>query len=88
MANDAINLEIYGQIMRTRVFPFIQNQYRDSSYYFWPGLAFAHDIWDGLQVLQNSGIWIIAKMNPMAVVFLNPIKDYSGALKKATRDAR
>ena len=89
MANDAINLEIYVQIMRTRVFPFIQNQYRDSSYYFWPGLAFAHGIWDGLQVLQNSGVWFIAKqMSPLAVDFLNPIEDYSGALKKATHDAR
>ena len=56
MANDAINLEIYGQIMRTRVFPFIQNQYRDSSYYFWPGLAFAHGILDGLQVLQSNSV--------------------------------
>ena len=56
MANDVINLEIYGYIMRTRVFPFIHHQYRERSYYFWPGLAFAHDIWDGLQVLQNSGI--------------------------------
>ena len=88
MANDAINLEIYGQIMRTRVFPFIQNQYRDSSYYFWHGLAFAHGILDGLQVLQSNSIWFIAKkMNPLAVVLLNPIKDHCGALKKAAHNA-
>ena len=40
-------------------------------------------------MLQNSGVRFIAKqMSPLAVVFLSPIEDYSGALKKATHDAR
>ena len=87
MANGAVNLEIYSQILRTGVFLFIQYHYRDGPYYFWPGLVFAHDIWDGLQVLQNNGIWFIPKqMNPLTVVSHIPIKDYSGALKKDTHD--
>ena len=87
MENDAVNLEIYRQILITRVFLFIQHHYRHGSFYFCPGLAFAHDIWDGSQVLQNYGIWFTPnQMNPLAVVLLNPIKDYYGALKKTTQD--
>ena len=56
MVNNGVNLEIYSKILRTRVFLFIQHHCRNGSYSFWPGLAFAHEIWEGLQVLQNNSI--------------------------------
>ena len=86
-ANNAVNAEVYCQIIRANVIPFIQQHHSNVSYYFWPDLASAHYSRSALELLQSNNIWFIPKeANPPAVASLRPIEDFWSALKKRVYD--
>ena len=87
MTNNAINGEIYSQILCTNVVPFNQQHHSDGSYYLWPDLASAHYGQDALQVLQENCIQFIPKeKNLRAVASLRLMEEYWAVLKKAMYD--
>ena len=87
VANNAVNAEVYINILRTSVVPFIRQNHANGSYYFWPDLASAHYSRDALQFLEENNIRYVPKdANPPAVASLRPIEDYWSALKKAVYD--
>ena len=87
LSNNAINGEIYSQILCTNVVPFNQQHHSDGSYYLWPDLASAHYSWDALQVLQENCIQFLpVEKNLRAIASLCPMEEYWAVLKKAMYD--
>lgn len=82
-AGNAVNAEVYMDILRTRVIPFIREKHADRRYFFWMDLASAHFANRTLEYLREQNIKFVPKSaNPPAVPSLRPIEDFWSALKR------
>ena len=82
-AGNSINAEVYKNILRTNVIPFIRENHSNNRYHFWMDLVSSHYANSTLDFLKEERIRFIPKeANPPAVASLRPIEDLWAALKK------
>jgi hypothetical protein len=81
-SGNAVNQEVYQEILETRLLPFIKKNYSNGGYVFWPDLASAHYAAKVTNYLKSQNIPYIPRfMNPANLPEARPIEDFWGNLK-------
>lgn len=81
--NGSIDANIYiNQCILKRLIPFLNNNYPNGGYWFWPDLASAHYANDTIAVLHQNHIkFVDREINPPNVPQLRPIEKFWAQLK-------
>lgn len=80
----SITSQVYLEIIKSHLEPFIARHYRDGGYVFWPDLAGAHYGNIVLDYLKSQNIQFVPKIdNPASLPKARPIEDFWGNLKAA-----
>jgi transposase len=81
-SKSAVNQDVYYQILKEKLVPFIKKNYSTGGYVFWPDLASAHYATKVTDYLKSQNIPYIPKfMNPANLPEARPIEDFWANLK-------
>ena len=82
-SNLAINQEVYQEILKSHLIPFIKRYYSTGGYVFWPDLASSHYASSVQDYLKSGKVVFVPKdINPANVPKARPIEDFWGTLKQ------
>jgi transposase len=81
-SGNAINQDVYLQMLQKELVPFIKKNYSTGGYVFWPDLASAHYAGIVTKYLKDQNIPYVPKfMNPANLPKARPIEDFWANLK-------
>jgi transposase len=80
--SEAINSEVYIDILKNYLLPFIHKHHSDLNYQFWPDLASAHYSKETIAWMNENVNFIPKEMNPPNVPQARPIENFWGCLKQ------
>jgi len=78
----AVNQEVYREkCLRKILVPFIEEQYPDGGYVFWPDKASSHYAKSVTNFLQEKGVnFVLKEDNPTNLPQARPVEDFFGHL--------
>lgn len=81
-SGNAVNQDVYHDILKQKLIPFIKKNYSTGGYVFWPDLASSHYANKVTNYLKSQNIPYIPKfMNPANLPEARPIEDFWANLK-------